>query len=368
MSTTIQLSFNEPIKKESVNRYKSDTLSNRIKSHNHFKDRKIESVSNDNLIDPEVYESTPFSNNSLNGLAEAIHIAYAKHHGLTLSPDHLLIAILQGLSIHITQNPEKYRSTVGLQHTQAGTKEEIVIRRDNFQLGNPANDWEGTFPEFLDEISKRVDSQVSPFLLGKFSTSSPKDVAVTALTIMDVYKAYFDYGVSTMCGIPEITLQGEKEDWILLKKRVQGILDRFDDLKFWTDHLYPVLDEFIAASSENKINNEFWSSIYKIDGGSGGPYISGWICTLFPYIMGYDHNTNKDAAVQNRYINWKEEAGPFSGLTFSNLPTAFTSTPFTWYYYSEQIKMSFIGGLLGVSMNKETDHVSPAAGWAVVHE
>ncbi|KXN74032.1 hypothetical protein CONCODRAFT_77045 [Conidiobolus coronatus NRRL 28638] len=371
MSTTIKLNYSdESIKKEPVSNYSSDSLMDRFKNHKLFAGRKIESVSNDTLISPDAYEGilSRFGSSSLNGLAEAAHIAYANHHGLTLSPDHILITILQGLSIHITQDPEKYRATVGLKHTEPNTKEEIIIVRDEFQLGNPSNDWEGTFPEFLSEISKRVDNEVSPLLLGKFSTSSPRDVAVTALTIMDVYKSYFEYGVLTRCGMPEITLKGEKEDWTLLKNRVKQILDRFDDLGFWTDHLYPILDEFIAATNENKVNEEFWKSMYKVSGGSGGPFLSGWICGLYPYISAYDYDSQKAVNMKNEHMDWKRAGRSWGGLTFNSLPNGFTSTPFTWYYLGSKLKMSFVGGLLGVSLNSQTDHVSPAVGWAVLHE
>ena len=51
------------------------------------------------------------------------------------------------------------------------------------------------------------------------------------------------------------------------------------DLSWWTDELGTVLDQFAEAAS-GRVDRKFWSSIYKISGGSGGPYITGWICIL----------------------------------------------------------------------------------------
>jgi hypothetical protein len=369
MPTTINLCYEDPINKEPVGSYQTESLLHRIENHKLFQGRKIESVSNDTIAANSVLLKNygPFEDINLNGLAEAAHIAYDSHHGLTLSPDHLFISILQGLSIHITQDPEKYRAILGLKNLQSGTKEKIDVRRDNFQLGNPDNDWEGAFPEFLTKISEKLEEEMSPLLLGKFSTSTERDLAVTALTIMDVYKSYFEFSMTTMCGIPEITLQGEKEDWEQLKNRVEGILGRFDDVGFWTDHLYPILDQFIAATGQNKIDEEFWKSLYKIEGGSGGPFLSGWIRSLFPYISVEEFETKSSKFVKNPYIDWKEYAGPFSGIRYNQLPAGFTSTPFVWNYFHQEFDMSFIGGLLGVSINSTNNHVSPVVGWAVLH-
>ena len=44
----------------------------------------------------------------------------------------------------------------------------------------------------------------------------------------------------------------------------------------WVDAMDPVLKE-ILATSEGKINKEFWQNIYKRSEASGGPYIFGWI-------------------------------------------------------------------------------------------
>src|SRR6185436_7574099 len=83
------------------------------------------------------------------------------------------------------------------------------------------------------------------------------------------------------CGIPQIVLEGTPEDWAVLAERTRG-LGQFG-LAWWTEALAPILDEFVAAS-RGRANVPFWQSIYKLDGGSGGPYTSGWITAFFPYL------------------------------------------------------------------------------------
>ena len=41
--------------------------------------------------------------------------------------------------------------------------------------------------------------------------------------------------------------------------------------------------QFVKAAS-GRLDSNFCSSIYKISDDSGGPFISGWIVTLFPYV------------------------------------------------------------------------------------
>ena len=50
------------------------------------------------------------------------------------------------------------------------------------------------------------------------NTTSIEDIA-QKITIMDICKNYFDYKCMTMCGFPEITLEGTEADWRMLKEQ-----------------------------------------------------------------------------------------------------------------------------------------------------
>jgi hypothetical protein len=77
-------------------------------------------------------------------------------------------------------------------------------------------------------------------------------------------------------------LEGTPGDW-------QAIADRAEqfthlDLEWWLEPLRSVLRQFIAAAHDN-VDRSFWRSLYKYHDESGGPMITGWISTLFPYLM-----------------------------------------------------------------------------------
>jgi len=117
---------------------------------------------------------------------------------------------------------------------------------------------------------------------------------------MGAMQKFFSYYGVTLCGIPEITLLGTTEDWKSVRDRASALAEY--DLEWWTRELLPILDQFIAAS-EGRVDADFWKSIYKVQGGSGGPYISGWIVDLFPYLTkGHDGTQWRDAPVRNPFL------------------------------------------------------------------
>ena len=85
------------------------------------------------------------------------------------------------------------------------------------------------------------------------------------------------------------------------------------------------------------------------NGGSGGPYITGWIIALFPYLT---------AGSKNRYLfenNWKDpwNKSYSSGLNTSSFKYHMNQIPFIWNYLGTEIKMLFVGGLVGVVSEKD---------------
>merc|ERR1719195_2295745 len=109
------------------------------------------------------------------------------------------------------------------------------------------------------------------------------------VTIMDICKNYFSYRCYTMCGFPQITLDGTKDDWIKLKEKAVKLLNEKVTKKFgeeWKKSLLPLLDRFIGAF-DGKIDCLFWNSMVKRGhtGGSGSySFYTGWINILFPFM------------------------------------------------------------------------------------
>lgn len=282
-------------------------------------------------------------------LMEAAHLAYSDHYPLVLTPDTVWLCIAQGFANHVNENAEALRS----RFVAHEGKEKIIVDVP-FVKGSPDNDWQWAFKQFSERLSQYIGKK-RDLVVSNFSTTTAIEQAVSEIVLMDSMKAYFSYGCRTMCGIPSITLTGTVDDWKSIQTRVQA-LSEFD-LSWWTDELLPVTQHFINAAMGN-VPPGVWNEFYKVDGGSGGPYISGWANTLFPYVEG------RDKMVKNRYLNGATK-GPFSGNTSDNFHQGLSKVPFEWNYYGTIYDMEFLGGFTGVHQDTTTLALTPALGWAI---
>lgn len=288
-----------------------------------------------------------FADGNLPGFVLAAHTAYQSHYPLKLSVSDFIVLIGQGLSRHINNNVEELRD----QFVDFEGKETIEIRRDQFVMGQQ-NDWSTVFGEFADEIKKRIKADIYDIVIDDTSVATPTTRIVSEITLMDSMKGYFEYMVTTLCGIPQITLQGTKEDWEKLRQKVYNLKDHNKDnslkLDWWLDHLIPVIDKICDTAVNRKADKLFWSRFYKYETpGSGNAYVSGWITVFFPYL--------KSGANEFRY----------STITTDELPKLFSEVPFIWNYFGNYIDMDFYGGFLGAQFNQENFTVQPAYFWSV---
>jgi hypothetical protein len=117
--------------------------------------------------------------------------------------------------------------------------------------------------------------------VASFSTTGPVERTASEIALMSAMRPYFNHRLTTLCGIPEITLLGTPDDWRSIRRRA-SVLSEFD-LGWWCRALEPILDQFVAAST-GSVDVEFWQSLFKLHAGSGGRWITGWTTALFPYI------------------------------------------------------------------------------------
>ncbi len=324
-------------------------------------DRFDEAIVSRIAVEPESVFKFPDAFNSvychMNPFVGAVHTAYNKHYPLILSPDSIWQCIVQGFSIHAQKNAKELKKLL----VDREGKEALTIKVSDFKKGSPNNDWESCLGMFSEEIRKNVGDDIHGLLTPEFSTTGPTEKASAQAVMMDSFKEYLDYASETMCGIPEITLEGTVEDWKALREKALK-LSKYK-LEWWMEVLKPVLDEFVNAASGNA-DKEYWKSFYKVEDSSGGPYISGWFLILFPYV-----GESSQSMSRNRYLkNWKLEGRFFSGVTTNAFPRGNSCVPFLckWESLKEEANMCFYSGFLGLGQHKETRALRPLIGWAVV--
>lgn len=100
--------------------------------------------------------------------------------------------------------------------------------------------------------------------------------------------------------------------------------------------------------------------MFLVGDGSGGPYVTGWVLALFPYL---------DKLVPNHYVfteTWRAASSEkyFSGVSTSFFIYHMNQIPFKWNYFKREISMLFIGGLVGVVYEYDNS-LRPIFGYAI---
>jgi hypothetical protein len=314
---------------------------------------------------PSEKENVKIVPTGFNAFVASIHFAYAEHRPLIISPDMIWLTICQGFSIHVNKNYTKLRSKI-VKHQG---KKNILITRDNFIKGEN-NPWENVFEEFTDSVKNYIKDDLYDLAVADFSTTGVVERAAYQVTLMEGTKKYFELTAESGCGIPQITLEGNVEDWKWIRNNIEKF--RKYDLDIWINNLIPILDEFVLAA-EGKANKRFWESIYKVSDHYTPTYSSGWMLKFFPYYQKWKFKWNNEKSYKytdylpNPFI--EGENYRLSTLTTEDFPNGVSKFPFVWKYTKDSVEkkydMEIYAGFIGLKQNKETKSVRAEISWAV---
>jgi len=254
-------------------------------------------IKNDNIIQSTFQDLTPSSNiyASRNGLVDGAVAAYNQHYHLTIRPDDIWIAVLAQLNIYINAHSEELRSMF-VDH--AGQKHlEIMDLSDIKGTAKFGVDW----GKFSFKMSKMIaanikDASLREWILPQFSTTTKVDQAVASIMMMATLQKFFSYGCGVCCGLPSVTLLGEKEDWERLAEKAERLMTFGEEAGTWYGLLKPVLERFVKSFDEPEAEEtkDFWQKIaHRSGGGSGPSYLSvrfSPLCRVIALtVLGLDH-------------------------------------------------------------------------------
>jgi hypothetical protein len=127
------------------------------------------------------------------------------------------------------------------------------------------------------------DPSLREWILPTFTTTTKDDQTVASIIMMATLKNFFSYGCGICCGIPSVTLLGERSDWEQILAKVERLSTFGEEPTQWLEILRPVLRRFVSNfdAPESEDAKDFWQKIVHYSGGGSGPsYLSGWI-TVF---------------------------------------------------------------------------------------
>ena len=215
-----------------------------------------------------------------NGFVHTVLECYNQHRALTIRPDDVWIAILTQFSCFVGGNAEALRSL-------------FVLHDDKKELSMKVGpmDWGLIVQKLVKNMNNQIqenviDPELRQWIIPAFSTTNDNDRLVAGMVMMATVKEYFSFRVILICGIPRVTLEGEKDDWVYLLNRIEKLKEFGPQTTAWYRLLHPILSRFVEAFDKpnSHKNLEFWSKVAHYEPyGSGSTWLSGWITAFMAF-------------------------------------------------------------------------------------
>ncbi|KAJ6471902.1 hypothetical protein C8R45DRAFT_908089 [Mycena sanguinolenta] len=214
-----------------------------------------------------------------NGFVATLLDAYTQDRALVIRPDDVWLAILCQFNFFVNGRGrgELLRANFV---AHAGKRELVVDVR-------PATRHTADFGQvsriMADLVEKNVvDPTLRAWATPNFTTTTLHDTTVSAVILMATLKQYFSYKIlAGGCGIPRVTLDGEKSDWEDILGRLEKLKEYGLETTAWYHLLRPVITRFVGAFDEptSPENVDFWQRVaHYTPGGSGfGNHYTGWM-------------------------------------------------------------------------------------------
>lgn len=212
-----------------------------------------------------------------NGFVNAAIKAYNTHLHLSIRPEDVWISILAQFSVYVNANAEELRSKFVAHEEQKGLVIGDVGSIHSYDFGIFAN-------RMTSELEKNVlDKELRQWIMPSFTTTTYTDQTVAAVVMMGTLQKYFTYTCSLACGLPSVTLLGERSDWEGILMKLEKLPSFGEETRQWYGLLKPVIKMFVKTFDEPEIEEtrDFWQKIaHYTPGGSGPSYYSGSVNLL----------------------------------------------------------------------------------------
>ena len=290
---------------------------------------------------------------SANGFVHGAIQAYSNHHHLHIRPEDVWFAIISQLSFYINCHAEELRE---LFVTHQGKKELVVT----FPTGTRYSVDFGVFAQEMSCLVEEhvVDPSLRQWVMPAFTTTTRQDNIIASILLMGVTQKYFDFICQLECGLPSVTLLGEKTDWELIHHRLDKLETFGVEPSLFCNLLRPVLSRFIKSfdepASEDTVN--FWQRIahYQEDG-SGPSYYSGWI-TAFCF---WNEDGKSLYAIDLPYGETLRLHGvAYHRVDSEEVPAGYSSVPVTVDDNGDLFDAMMVAGSVGINCTSGGDELA----------
>ena len=200
------------------------------------------------------------------GLLSTVYEAYNRHYNLRTGPEDWWYTIIQTVALAIDNNSKNNQvRKFFVQHE--GKKElEVIVGGGALNVENIDYSW--LFNQFSEGIEKNINvPEYVQQMIPDFTTTTSIHKIVSQITLMTSVQEYFEYTVSSLCGIPAIEMRGTKEDWVNLEMKIKALRQTLQPIKNviglgrkWWDKVEEIADKLLNTFNGNP-NKDWWSKI-----------------------------------------------------------------------------------------------------------
>ncbi|EAL62036.1 hypothetical protein DDB_G0290805 [Dictyostelium discoideum AX4] len=294
---------------------------------------------------------------NLNSFVYSAWESYNNHNHLVLRPDNIWMAILTQLSFYINKNSEELRE----KFVDFTGKKELIVETEYRILEAP---FEKLTIEMSNQIQSNIkDPSIKDLIIPDFTTTTESDKVVFSIALMSTMKKYFDYRYGCKCGLSEVTLLGEINDWINLKERVEKLI-QFDNkdgvIKKWLNkYLLAVIDKFIDSAKGNP-DTTWWNQIVDYKQRSGGSVLTGWLATFCVFDNDGKYNDKKFLFFD------EEEDFPWPRVNGDSIPNGYVSCPIKLKDIDQEYNSTIYSGHFGSKLLDNNSKLIPSLDWFII--
>jgi len=207
-----------------------------------------------------------------------------------------------------------------------------------------------------------------------FTTTTKVDQATASIIMMSAMQKYFSYSCHTMCGLPSVTLLGQKRDWENILSRLERLKTFGDEPTQFYELLKPVVQKFVETFDEPESDTikDFWQKISHYSGGGSGPtYLCGWI-TAFCF---WDKDGKRFSPPRDSPSTLVLDGARYHRVDTSEIPPGYASVPVLLNDNGLEYHAEMIAGSLGMMISSSglqcedgetgVDTIQPGSGWCM---
>lgn len=232
------------------------------------------------------------------------------------------------------------------------------------------------------EVQKHIiDPGLRDWMIPKFTTTTPNDVAVASVVMLAFLQAYFEFSMKGGCGFPSVTLLGNREDWKELVSKAERLPRYGLEAEEWSTLLIPALRRMLRSFDDpgSKETEDFWlRACYQagVNGSGRIATLSGWI-TAFCFrgntgkrLGGYADGDIRDAAEDSGLTLEERKPLTMDGVRYpmlnpESVPSALVTVPVRVEDYGNMLnyETTMIAGVVGMIVTEDRTTVQPISGW-----